>query len=80
MPARHQFGMEVIRRRSTRSISPLRRWRTRCGFASWEAAGEALGIHRRTLYRYMDAKAFPRYLALALAAVEARLEPIAPAA
>jgi hypothetical protein len=79
MPSRHQHGIEVIRGRSARSISPLRQWRTRCGFASWDEAGEALGIHRRTLYRYMDAKAFPRYLALALAAVEAGLEPIAPA-
>lgn len=49
-------------------------WRIRCGFPTWEAAADALGLSKAHMSRYKSGqRPIPRIVANACAGVEARL-------
>lgn len=48
-------------------------WRERVGLPSWDAVAKALGMSRRTIYRYQRGEqTIPQVVALACEAIERR--------
>lgn len=67
-------GRPPVPKAAACSPDAVRQWYERMGFSSHANAGEAIGVGRHAILRYLD-KGAPLTAALAMAAVEARLKP-----